>query len=295
MYPIDRRSIAIRIYNNLQSLRKVGILLGVCHTTIMRWVKQPFKVTRKQVKSLKSTQIVDSVKACILSNPLTSVRKIQHLLEQSLNVKVSRELVRIAIKRLGYSHKKAKFFPSPKIGLEVTSLFLEARERFKSEGKIFLAIDETSFGRNGLQTKGYSKKGEKLHVTKINPTMISTSVVACVSTSSLIAKKQIKGSFNADMFLDFLKTLKLSNQHVIVMDNVRFHHTKKVKEYLESLDVSILFTPPYSPWFNPIEMAFSIVKRHFVNFQNIERAFESLTSKHLLAFFNKSLDAVERF
>ena len=58
------------------------------------------------------------------------------------------------------------------------------------------------------------------------------------------------------------------------MDNVRFHHSKDVLEYFKSRNIDILFVPPYSPWFNPIENAFSLIKKHFYKHGKINEAFE---------------------
>ena len=47
---------------------------------------------------------------------------------------------------------------------------------------------------------------------------------------------------------------------VIVMDNARIHHDDELIALLEGLGCRIVFLPPYSPDFNPIETAFSTVK-----------------------------------
>jgi transposase len=44
------------------------------------------------------------------------------------------------------------------------------------------------------------------------------------------------------------------------MDNLRVHKSKRVRELIEGSGCSVVFLPPYSPDFNPIEEAFSKVK-----------------------------------
>src|SRR2546423_15247271 len=46
---------------------------------------------------------------------------------------------------------------------------------------------------------------------------------------------------------------------VIVMDNARIHHDNELIELLEGLGCRVVFLPPYSPDFNPIETAFSTI------------------------------------
>jgi transposase len=45
----------------------------------------------------------------------------------------------------------------------------------------------------------------------------------------------------------------LHENHVLILDNARPHHTRKVREYLADHPIRILFLPPYSPQMNPIE------------------------------------------
>src|SRR3954464_4907009 len=56
---------------------------------------------------------------------------------------------------------------------------------------------------------------------------------------------------------------------VIVMDNARIHHDNELIALLKGLGCRIVFFPPYSPDFNPIETAFSTIKswiRHNCDF-----------------------------
>jgi hypothetical protein len=44
---------------------------------------------------------------------------------------------------------------------------------------------------------------------------------------------------------------------IIVLDNVRFHHTIEVQQLFERLGFEVKYLPPYTPYFNPIENFFS--------------------------------------
>ncbi|MBS6709623.1 MAG: transposase, partial [Blautia sp.] len=52
----------------------------------------------------------------------------------------------------------------------------------------------------------------------------------------------------------------LSETDIIVMDNMRSHHAKAVKQLLDSSKVTYLYLPPYSPDLNPIEKMWSKLK-----------------------------------
>ena len=44
------------------------------------------------------------------------------------------------------------------------------------------------------------------------------------------------------------------------MDNCKIHHVQAVKDFFEDAGILLMFLPPYSPDYNPIEEAFSSVK-----------------------------------
>jgi transposase len=296
MYPTDRRNIARHIYSMLHSLRKTALLCQVSHSTISRWINNPIKKKyTKPNKTYKTDQIIDTIKFSIINDPFISIIKLKDLILSTLKINVSKELIRIAIKRQGITKKIARFYGNPVTLPEKTEYFLNKRNEYIDDHRIFISIDETSFGRNGVITKGYSKKGEKLFIKKLKPRMTTTSVVAAFSKNELIGKMDIKGSINTDLFLEFIDSLDLYPGMVLLMDNVRFHHSNRVKELCKDKNIDILYTPPYSPWFNPIELCFSIVKRSFYKFQDIDKAFDSVNEEHLNAFFTKSLSCKNSF
>jgi transposase len=295
MYHIDRQKIAIRIYNFLFSLRKTGVLLGVSHSTISRWLKNNGHKKYTTYKRGEKTKIViEALSASIKANPLRTPKEIANIINETTNVKVSRQLVYTAMKKSGYTLKKVKFFSQPKNLQEKTETFIKLRNQYIEQNKIFLSIDETSFGRNGILQKGYSLKGTSCLVQKIVPRITTTSVVALASPEGFLNTKSIQGSVNTDKFLQFLKDSDIPKDSVILLDNVAFHHSKVIKNYALEKEFHLLFTPPYSPWFNPIEGMFSIVKRSFYKGVSIEDSFKSMTSLNSTAFFKKSLCENER-
>ena len=52
----------------------------------------------------------------------------------------------------------------------------------------------------------------------------------------------------------------LEKDDVVIMDNMRSHHTKIVTELLDKAGISYLYLPPYSPDLNPIEKMWSKMK-----------------------------------
>ncbi len=289
MYPLDRRIIAFHLYSLLSSVRKTALLAKVSRSTVHRWLKQPERkqYTRKTVS--KSSLVVETIKMTIQSDPFISLCKLQSLIQTTLGIQLSKEFVRTVLKRNNYTKKKARFYGEPKGLKDKTMTFLEKRNVLIQQGRTIVSIDETSFGRSGAPVFGYSKKGEKLFVRKNRPNLKNTSVVACFNKDGLIGKQSKQGSFTKTSFLEFLKKLSLEPNTVILLDNASIHHSNVVKEFASANQLSLLYTPPYSPWYNPIEFCFSIVKRAYYKTQDVESSFSQLTRQHCNAFFSKSL------
>ena len=60
---------------------------------------------------------------------------------------------------------------------------------------------------------------------------------------------------------------QLNSSSVIVMDNMKSHHAKAVKDLLDSSGVRYIYLPPYSPDRNPIEKLWSKVKAFLLKFK----------------------------
>jgi transposase len=74
----------------------------------------------------------------------------------------------------------------------------------------------------------------------------------------VIAKQAERG--NGKTFRKFLKKILFEYRHTkgkihLILDNVRYHHAKSLKRFLENqkLKIELIFLPAYSPDFNPIE------------------------------------------
>jgi len=62
------------------------------------------------------------------------------------------------------------------------------------------------------------------------------------------------------VFLDAVRDANGDRKVLMILDNSRIHHTNVVTERAEELDIILLFLPPYSPQFNPIESIWKTVK-----------------------------------
>ena len=288
MYSVDRRRIAINIYFLLNSLRKTAALLQVSYSTVYRWISLPDRRKYPQRKKEKTDIVVGCLGNIIKNDPFSSLQSIQSRIHSELHCTVSIQLIRSVLKSMGFTKKKARFHGRPSRVQEHTSQFVTQRDTFLRNGHQFVSLDETSFGRHGAVTYGYSRKGEPLFVKNKPSRITTTSALSAVSPEGKVYLSKRYGSFNRNTFLEALESFSFPRGTVVLLDNVAFHHSKCVKEFAREHEIHLLYVPAYSPWFNPIEGVFSVVKRHFYKHRSIDKAFANVTPRHTDAFFKKS-------
>ncbi|MBP3311142.1 MAG: IS630 family transposase [Butyricicoccus sp.] len=88
----------------------------------------------------------------------------------------------------------------------------------------------------------------------------NTTILSSVRLNGETAYTTYQGGTTSERFTEYLKTVlipTLEPDSVVVMDNMRSHHTKAVKSLLEQAQVHYVYLPPYSPDLNPIEKMWS--------------------------------------
>jgi transposase len=92
-----------------------------------------------------------------------------------------------------------------------------------------------------------------------------------------------------EVYVEHFLVPTLKQGQIVVMDNLQVHKMKRVRELVEGAGAEVLFLPPYSPDFSPIEEAFSKVKGILRRIGARARAREAL-----LEATSEALDAVSR-
>jgi len=88
-------------------------------------------------------------------------------------------------------------------------------------------------------------------------------LICAMTTRGPTAPLVIEGAVNGDVFVWYIRNIllpELRPGQLVVLDNLSAHHREEVALLIEERACTLLFLPPYSPDFNPIEMMFSKIK-----------------------------------
>jgi transposase len=91
----------------------------------------------------------------------------------------------------------------------------------------------------------------------------TTTLVAGFRTTGMVAPMVLDGPINGDWFEAYVRQVLvpvLRRGDIVIMDNLSSHKRASVRKLIEETGASLLFLPPYSPDFNPIEKAFARLK-----------------------------------
>jgi len=124
-------------------------------------------------------------------------------------------------------------------------------------------IDETSASTRMARFYGRSARGERCRAAVPHGHWKTTTFTAGLRSDGLIAPFVLDGPMDGDAFRAYVEQAlapELRPDDVVIMDNLPAHKVHGVREAIEAAGASLVYLPPYSPDFNPIEMAFAKLK-----------------------------------
>jgi transposase len=127
-----------------------------------------------------------------------------------------------------------------------------------------LFLDETGALTNLTRTHGRCEEGQRCVDRAPAGRWQTMTAVAAIRLGGLTAAATTPHPIDGELFLGYVEhalTPSLRPGDVVVMDNLPGHKLPGVRERIEAAGATLLYLPPYSPDFNPIEMIWSKVKR----------------------------------
>ncbi len=124
-------------------------------------------------------------------------------------------------------------------------------------------IDETWTATTKARSHGRSPHGERLRMGVPHGHHKTTTLIAGLRLSGMVAPMVLDGPINGEWFEAYVAQIlvpELRRGDVVIMDNLSSHKRAPVRQRIEAAGAILLFLPPYSPDFNPIEKAFARFK-----------------------------------
>ena len=131
--------------------------------------------------------------------------------------------------------------------------------------KKLVFVDEMGTNTKALSPRyAYSPKGSRAYAKVPRNRGSNTTLLASMSLEGMGPCLAVEGVTTARVFEAYVEqealTPTLRHGQIVVLDNLSAHKSERTRRLIEGRGCQLIFLPPYSPDFNPIEEAFSKVK-----------------------------------
>ena len=182
-----------------------------------------------------------------------------------LKLPAARITVWRTLRRLRLTRKKKSTHASERDRPDVA----EARRRWPDQvagvdPDDLVFLDETGANTVMQRTHGYGPQGERVVASAPLGGRKAVTFVGALTSGGLVAPWALEGAMNGELFLAYVEQIlvpALRPGMVVVMDNLPCHKVLGVEEAIQAAGCRLEYLPPYSPDLNPIENAFSKLKR----------------------------------
>ena len=257
---------------------RLQIGVGTAHRLYARYVEtgdvapktQPARPDCKKLDNLHELYVI----ALIHENPALYLHEICAKIFEATGVTVSGPTVCKVLHRNGFTRMKIV-----KVAIQRST---EHRGAFMANvlqyPRDFLVwVDETgSDRRDQLRTFGYALRGLPPISKRLLTRGTRISAIVAMSSDGVEAHELSVGSTDATKFADFVRGSLIptmepfpAKHSVVIMDNCSIHHVAEVKDLIEDAGILVLFLPPYSPDYNPIEELFSYLKYYLKEHEDL--------------------------
>ena len=158
-------------------------------------------------------------------------------------------------------------------------------------------VDESGANTQMTRLRGRAWGGQRLRARVPYGTYQTSTLISGIRLGGPCAPWLFGGAMNGEMFLAWVRqglvpTLRPGD--VVILDNLSTHKIRGVRDAIESAGARLLYLPPYSPDFNPIEPLWSKIKQTLRShtprteeqlLQAAKRAFDSISTLDCKGFF----------
>jgi transposase len=127
----------------------------------------------------------------------------------------------------------------------------------------FIFVDESAV--NTAMTRRYARapRGERAYDSAPRNYGTHTSVIGAMGLRGLVTTLMVEGAVDTEVFNAYAEQVlgpRLRRGDVVVLDNLTAHRASRIEEVAEARGARVLWLPPYSPDYSPIEQCWSKIK-----------------------------------
>ena len=276
----ELRNQAIRLRQSGMTYKEIGATVGVHPTNVCKWwkayeqggkkaVRQKVRGRRKgacrtltqdQERELQRAikdRFPDQLK---LPFALWTRIAVQQLLKQLYSIQMPIRTVGEYLKRWGCTPQKPltrAYEKNPKaVSRWLNETYPAIAERAKTEGAEIQWGDETGLLNNAYYHRSYAPSG-KTPAVRLPAKRERVSMISTLTNRGKVRFMLYENAMNAKTLIRFMgRLIKDADRKVfLILDNLRTHHSKPVREWLEEHKehIEAFFLPSYSPELNPDE------------------------------------------
>lgn len=276
----EKRRTSIKLWKKSLSTSEIAELLEVSVRSVQLWIsayksggmsalktrrmgspKGAGKTLAEDQEAYIQRQIQDAYPDQLkLDYALWTRKAVMELIEKEYGISMPIRTVGEYLKRWGMTPQKpqrrAYEQRAPEVKKWLEEDYPEIKKRAKKEDADIFWGDETGLKNNCQHERGYAPKG-KIPVIMINANNESINLLSAITNQGKVRFRVFEGTMNADILIDFMMRLVNGSKKKVflILDNLKVHHAKLVKEWLEDHKamIEVFYLPAYSPELNPDE------------------------------------------
>jgi transposase len=226
------------------------------------------KLSPEQEQKIREIIVDKNPEQLRLAGCMWTRENISELIMQLYKIKMPLSTLGYYLERWGFSVqrpiKRAYKQDEQKVADWVEREFPYIKERAHLENAEIYFGDEAGIQNTAEYLKGYAPIGQT-PVVQVESKKMRINKLSAVSGRGKLRFMLYKGNMNSDKLIDFMRRLvkDTTRKVFLVLDNLRVHHSKKVKAWLEvhKDEIEVFYLPPYAPEYNPDELLNNDLKR----------------------------------
>jgi transposase len=274
------RKWAISLIKSGKKNYEVAAIFGVRPNTVCEWMKSykskgvnglhdSKRGIKSEDKKLLSSKQESAIQSLIIDTmpdqlklpyALWTRKAVLELVKREFNIDLALTTIGYYLRSWGYSPQKPKkkaYEQNPKaVQKWLDEEYPQIKKKAQQTGALIHWGDETGVRNNSQHGRSYAPKG-RTPIKKSMAKRFSTNMISTVTNQGKVEFMIYEGTMNADRFITFLNQLIKGKEQKIylILDNLRVHHSKIVKEWAEENKekIELYYLPSYSPEKNPDE------------------------------------------